>query len=533
MAFSDYFGVEQILADLIRWRVAGKCMRDDAEAEGAFVSDLLPPRKMWSRTGARGRRPRDGARRRRIDPVQVRRRAIRATVLNLHRRGELAGQAWGRKLLDLVARVQGLVRSGDVRFAAPRLIRISKGFKDGVRQYRQVASFDRLEDRLVLSRATAYLKDRLEEVLTRDCYSFRRDGRISHVNAVQALQAYRAKFPDGALWVAERDIKSFFDGIPHATVRTCWRAFAGWDGAKEPLDPAAEKVLEAYLAAYRATGVDEPAKGLPQGGSFSTVLANLVLRDVDVRMRAIASREGGSDNLFYARYCDDVVLVSPRREVCAAAADAYAEALGGLGLEMHRVEDFTYGPDYYEAKSKGPFRWCAEAGEGRAPWLSFLGSQVRFDGATRIRMDSIRKHVRSLGRITAQAVDELESGLLAGASPQEASCWFNRFRNRLIAKGVGYVTAKVQDCDACWTAAFSETVTKCPETRRQMRFLDRVRAGMLCKVRHLLPSAYGAFRHRYKGRPFSYAAFLEQSERPTNMNPPRRPRRVHLPYSAL
>jgi len=53
MAFEDYFGFERILADLIRWRVAGKCMRDDAEAEGAFVSDLLPPRKMWSRTGAR------------------------------------------------------------------------------------------------------------------------------------------------------------------------------------------------------------------------------------------------------------------------------------------------------------------------------------------------------------------------------------------------------------------------------------------------------------------------------------------------
>lgn len=533
MAFEDYFGFERILADLIRWRVAGKCMRDDAEAEGAFVSDLLPPRKMWSRTGARGRRPRDGARRRKVAPAQVRRRAIRTTVLNLHRRGELAGQAWGRRLLDLVARVQDRIRSGDVRFEAPRLIRIAKGVKDGERQYRQVASFDRLEDRLVLSRATAYLKDRLEEVLTRDCYSFRRDGRISHVDAVRALQAYRAKFPDGALWVAERDIKSFFDGIPHATVRACWRAFAGWDGAQGALDPAAEKVLEAYLAVYRATGSDGPAKGLPQGGSFSTVLANLVLRDVDVRMQAVASRDGGADGLFYARYCDDVVLVSPRREICAAAADAYAETLAALGLEMHRVEDFAYGPDYYKkAKSKGPFHWCVETGEGQAPWLSFLGSQVRFDGATRIRKESVAKHVRSLGRIAARAVDDLESGILEGASPQEASSWFNRFRNRLIAKGVGYVTAKVRDCDACWTAAFSGTVTSCPDTRRQMRYLDRVRAGMLCKVRHLLPSAYGAFRHRYKGRPFSYAAFLEAAERPTNMNPPRRPR-VHLPYSAL
>ena len=66
--------------------------------------------------------------------------------------------------------------------------------------------------------------------------------------------------------------------------------------------------------------------------------------------------------------------------------------------------------------------------------------------------------------------------------------WFGRFRNGLIAKGVGYVTAKV-------------------------------------------PAQYFMTGHRYKGRPFGYYGFLEKAVRPTNMA---RQTQVHvLPYSEL
>ena len=106
-----------------------------------------------------------------------------------------------------------------------------------------------------------------------------------------------------------------------------------------------------------------------------------------------------------------------------------------------------------------------------------------------------------------------------------------RIRNRLIAKGVGYVTAKVKDCDMCWAGAFPN-VTGCAETKMQMRRLDRIREGLLAKVAAMLPARHYMTGHRYKGRPFSYYGFLEEATRPTNMNP-RRVRKSILPYSEL
>ena len=278
---------------------------------------------------------------------------------------------------------------------------------------------------------------------------------------------------------------------------------------------------------------DDVRSGLPQGGSFSTVLANLVLAEAD---RAVLDVDDG--RLFYARYCDDVVFVHPDTAMCRRAMDVYAAALAKLDLPMHEVRPFVYKPadgsptEYYSIKSKGPFQWCeAEKGEADcAPWVSFLGSQVRYDGETRIRKESIEKHIRSLGRETARAVRELQDGILADQPRPVIREWFGRFRNGLIAKGVGYVTAKVKDCDMCWAGAFPN-VTDCAETKMQMRRLDRVREGMLAKVASMLPARHFMTGHRYKGRPFSYFAFLEKAVRPTNMA---RQTQTHiLPYSEV
>ena len=248
---------------------------------------------------------------------------------------------------------------------------------------------------------------------------------------------------------------------------------------------------------------------------------------------AVAAIDDGE--LFYSRFCDDVVFVHPDEMACRRAMAAYADALLKLDLPMHPVEPFVYKPlggmatPYYAIKSKGPFRWRQPMpGEVNcAPWLGFLGSQIRFDGETRIRKESIEKHIRALGRETAKVVRELESGDLRNEDLGKR--WFCRFRNRLIAKGVGYVTAKVEDCRMCWAGAFPN-VTACDDTKMQMRRLDRVREGMLTKVWRLLPEPLRLGHHRYKGHPFSYFGFLEKAVRPTNMT--RRRIRV-LPYSEL
>ena len=546
MKFEEYFSFEAIVGDLVKWRVAGK-----------DVGGTLPARKAWSRAGAKERKG--------VAPDVVRRQAIWRTVRracgdvgeccqcgnggeccqcgNVANTNVASCQLrWVRNLMRLVGEVQGAVFSGKVAFEAPKMFKIAKGREGGVMQYREVASFERLADRVILSRMTAYVRDRLEGVLGDCCYSFRRDSSMSHQLAIARLQEWRQAMtarPESApyqmatpMFVAECDIQKFFDSISHEVMRRRWREVG--------FEEAAGKVLEAYLRVYAAGAVelklgppDGVRRGLPQGGSFSTVLANLVLAEAD---RAVMAVDDG--RLFYGRYCDDVVFVHPDEAMCRRAMEAYAAALAKLDLPMHAVRPFVYKPadgsstEYYSIKSKGPFRWrAAERGEvDCAPWVSFLGSQVRYDGETRIRKESIEKHIRSLGRETARAVRELQDGILADQPRPVIREWFGRFRNRLIAKGVGYVTAKVKDCDMCWAGAFPN-VTDCAETKMQMRRLDRVREGMLAKVASMLPARYFMTGHRYKGRPFSYFAFLEKAVRPTNMA---RQTQTHiLPYSEL
>ena len=522
MKFEEYFSFEAILGDLVRWRIRGK-----------DVGGTLPARKAWSRAGIRGR---DG-----VVPSVVRQRAIWRKVCRLRQDGTLGDFRWGRALLDLVENVRYRIASDGITFEKPRMIDIAKGYKEGKPEYRRVASFENLSDRVILSRMTAYVRDRLECVLSPNCYSFRRDSSITHQTAVEHLQRYRAEFAVGTLFVGEFDIKKFFDNILHKVVRERWSEMG--------FDQAATKVLEAYLKVYSAKDAmrpecapcpakvldsdplveDMPRRGLPQGGSLSTVLANMVLSVAD---EAVAKVDDG--RLFYSRFCDDVVFVHPNELVCRQAMAAYANALKMLDLPMHPIEPFVYKPldgiptSYYEIKSKGPFRWRqAMAGETNcAPWLSFLGSQIRFDGETRIRKESIEKHIRALGRETARVVRELENGDQYNGL---GARWFWRFRNRLIAKGVGYVTAKVEDCRMCWAGAFPN-VTACADTKMQMRRLDRVREGMLTKVWRMLPERMRLGSHRYKGRPFSYFGFLGKAVRPTNMT--RRRIRI-LPYSEL
>ena len=502
MKFEDYFSFGAILGDLVKWRLAGK-----------DVGGILPPRAEWKRGGLRERKGRRAE--------AVRRAAIFRTVRRA--RGARADCRWARALAELVDDVQKSVFSGSVEFEKPRMIKVPKGYKVGRMEFRDVASFERLADRVILSRMTAYVRDVLEAALTEHCYSFRKDGAITHQLAVERLKEWRGRFAARQLFVAECDIQKFFDNISHDVVRRRWSEIG--------FNAQAGKVLEAYLNVYATTA----GCGLPQGGAFSTVLANLVLAEADAAVLCVAG-----DAAFYARYCDDVVFASADEAECHRMMAAYEDALARLELPMHPSEPFVYHPAdddktrYYSIKSKGPFRWAAsERGEENcAPWVSFLGCQVRYDGETRIREESIDKHVRSLGHDTAKKVREIAAGALDGKSRDDVAKWFACFRNRLIAKGVGYVTAKVKDCQLCWAGAFPN-VTACDDTKMQMRRLDRARNGMLTKVLKMVVARQGKAMRLfkcYKGRPFSYFGFLEKAARPTNMA--RRRSRV-LPYSEL
>lgn len=264
-----------------------------------------------------------------------------------------------------------------------------------------------------------------------------------------------------------------------------------------------------------------------QGREFERGKGRMVMAQADE-----AVLRHSSEKMFYARYCDDMVIAATDESLCRRAMDAYFAALDQLHLPPHPIADFTYGTDYFEAKSKGPFRWCAaENGtRGCAPWVSFLGNQVRFDGAVRVRKDTVRKHVLKIKEEVGSAIGtwkRLGGKLRAGV---KKSLLYKALRRRLVAKGVGYLRAGPVPKDGiCWAAAFPN-LTKNAVCARQMRTLDFVRERALGAVRRVLGAAgVRALPLRYLGRPSSYYGYLQKVKSPAQG----RRRVVKLPYSEL
>ena len=333
------------------------------------------------------------------------------------------------------------------------------------------------------------------------------------------MRRWRKRHEGEELFVAECDIRKFFDNIRHDVIL---KALDRYAAALGNLDPAAREVVCAYLRCYRFGETDGVAFGIPQGGSLSPVLANMVMAQADEAVLAFAS-----EGLFYARYCDDMVIVATDEALCRRAMNAYFGALDELHLPPHPVADFVYSAEYFEAKSKGPFRWCAaeQGTPGCAPWVSFLGNQVRFDGEVRVRKDTVRKHVLKIKEEVGTAIgvwERLGGNFRAGVKKM---FFYKAFRRRLVAKGVGYLRAGPIPKDGiCWAAAFPN-LTKNAVCARQMRSLDFVRERALGAVRRVL----GLKKVRGLGLPSSYYGYLMKIKRPAQG---RRQVRV-LPYSEL
>ena len=468
---------------LMRFFDDGRASKNKSRAR-----DFLPPRRQWMRPGPKARGKKN------TGQLQV--ASIMRCIRAHEKFGTLGATAWGGRLVRLVTDVQRRVRKRDISIAAPRKGKVPKLTVSGRRETRDISIFDDPADVILLSRTAAYLRDWFEPVLKagKCCYSFRKSRKLTHQRAVGALCRWRKRHEGEELFVAECDIRKFFDNIRHDVILKALDRYAAELGN---LDPAVREVVCAYLRCYRFGEADGVSFGIPQGGSLSPVLANMVMAQADEAVLAFAS-----DGLFYARYCDDMVIVATDEALCRRAMDAYFAALDRLHLPPHPVADFRYGVEYFEAKSKGPFRWCAaeQGTPGCAPWVSFLGNQVRFDGAVRVRKDTVRKHVLKIKEEVGTAIrlwERLGGKLRAGV---KKAFFYKALRRRLVAKGVGYLRAGPIPKDGiCWAAAFPN-LTKNAFCARQMRSLDFVRERALGAVRRVL----GLKGMRFLGRPSSY-----------------------------
>lgn len=518
------------------WRYF-KTVNDPGLIHYSDVALLLPPRREWARPPKRQR----GASRRPL--VEVLRDSIYRKVQGVYYAGRLSDHAWGQRLLVFVEEMKRRVAESDFRLQEPKLWLRPKAVPIGGKpKYRCISFYESLSDRVLLAIANKYLSAKLDPLLSDDCYAFRTSKKLTHVRAVRRLVAMRMA-NDGRLYVADCDLLKFFDMVGHDVARAALRRkCAGLE-----IDTKVFKLVDGFLASYSQDYVrrfksaaigrewknfeevdirplekfrlGRPVKlasiGLPQGGALSGLLANLVLDEADRAVSACALPD-----LFYARYCDDMIFVAKTKESCAMAVSVCMEKLAELQVPTHAVNpNVVYGPDFFSEKAKGPYAWADPTGgyADAVPWVSFLGYCVRFDGSVRIRKESMAGHAQCIKEECEYFNDALQRyGFRDPGSKEDAVAGL---LFRLVNKGIGRVTANpVKSIGRCWLAAY-RFVGGSRSGMRQMRYLDRIRSMAFSSLKKRLKLAYGKGdgddidASLYFGKPFSYAGTAEKLSR--------------------
>jgi group II intron reverse transcriptase/maturase len=174
-------------------------------------------------------------------------------------------------------------------------------------------------DRLIQQAILQVLQPRFDPSLSEHSYGFR-PGRSAH-DAVLSAQRY---VQEGRHWVVDVDLEKFFDRVNHDVLMGRL--------ARRISDTRLLRLIRRYLnAGMMAEGVVmERLEGTPQGGPLSTLLANLLLDEVDKELE----KRGHA----FVRYADDCnVYVRSRRSgerVMAALERLYAK----LRLRVNRAK---------------------------------------------------------------------------------------------------------------------------------------------------------------------------------------------------
>jgi hypothetical protein len=129
--------------------------------------------------------------------------------------------------------------------------------------------------------------------------------------------ATNARFHAGQAVVVRMDIRDFFASTPEPRVRKYLKTI-GWGS------DAADVLTR--LCTHKG--------GLPQGAPTSPRLSNLVNRDLDRRLRAVADKAGAR----YTRYADDLTFSFDQDDATAVR--------GLIGIAAHVVRECGYTPHY-------------------------------------------------------------------------------------------------------------------------------------------------------------------------------------------
>ena len=402
------------------------------------LSRLMPPRYRWVQPSKRVVLP-NGAH-------DTCKNAEKALLLTISRDKRLQKQGQTFDYLDeqqaYFKRLRSRLASDQLSFESPRLMPILKDTEqrtDGTLNVtcRPLSVYTQLDDKIILALTSRYITRYFDRYLHDNILSYRPArnflGQKHYVtdfnDGIRLIKSFREFHASDTIFASDCDIKKFYDIIPHQVVRDCFTRLL----QRLQLSPEGQsqvmRVLNAYLASYnfythalqesrqndevfakvrrrlhdsehrntyQLGWVDELLNGLPdqymqvgvpQGGSLSLLVANIVLNDVD---QAVLT--GDDPNRLFIRYCDDMLLLHTDYAECCRLMDVYIESLTAHGLYFHPFKSVSECSrrDFWKIKSHSPFLW--DDGDGNSNrYIGFLGYEIRRDGRMRLRKSNIKR----------------------------------------------------------------------------------------------------------------------------------------------
>lgn len=183
----------------------------------------------------------------------------------------------------------------------------------------------------------------------------------------------------GYEWVVEADIRGFFDSISHEWMLRMLEERIN--------DRAFIRLIRKWLKA----GIIEPdgtlylpAKGTPQGGVVSPILANIYLHyALDLWFKRVVRRQCRGKAMM-SRFADDFVIAFTNKEDAEWFRQILAKRLGKFELELaeEKTRIIEFGLSCWEKGNKFDFlgfefRW-ARSRKGK-PWIKMQTSMKRFN----------------------------------------------------------------------------------------------------------------------------------------------------------